>query len=97
MCADEFEVRFFPGMNNTGGPVGVGAVASIDKRLMAESADGFRYYPAAIPPGQLTLADWPTDERARHFHAVAPDGLWRRAYLSWLESPVRVPLAYDRD
>ena len=56
---DEFEVGFFLSMNNTGGLVDVWAVAGVDERDLVESGNGFCYYAAKVPPGQVTLVEWP--------------------------------------
>ena len=52
---DEFEVRFFTGMNNTGGPIDVWAVSGIGTNDLVDAGSGFCYYPAKIPPAQVTL------------------------------------------
>lgn len=62
LCADEFEVGFFVGMNNSGGPVDVWAVTGVDEGQLIESGNGFSYYPAKIPPSQATLIEWPADD-----------------------------------
>ncbi len=64
LCADEFEARFFVGMNNTGGPVDVWAVTSIDERQLVESGNGFCYFPAKIPPSQVALIERPGEDAA---------------------------------
>lgn len=56
LCTDEFDAGFFVRINNTGGPVDLWAVDGIDERDLIESGSGFGYYPAPIPPGQVTLA-----------------------------------------
>ncbi len=61
LCRDEFEARFFIGMNNTGGPVDVWAVTGIEDGELVTGGSGFYYFPAPIPPAQVTLADWPQD------------------------------------
>lgn len=62
LCRDEFEARFFTGMNNTGGPVDVWTVTGIEEDELVISDSGFAYFPAPIPPAQVTLTDWPQDE-----------------------------------
>ncbi len=62
LCRDEFEARFFIDMNNTGGPVDVWTVTGVEEDELIDSGSGFCYFPAPIPPGQVTLADWPGDE-----------------------------------
>jgi hypothetical protein len=62
LCRDEFEARFFVGLNNTGGPVDVWAVTGIEESELVTSGTGFCYFPAPIPPAQVTLADRPQDE-----------------------------------
>lgn len=64
MCADEFEPGMFVEMNNTGGPVDVWAVTGIDEEQLIEAGSGFSYYPAPIPPGQVTLVARPQDNAA---------------------------------
>lgn len=64
LCRDESEADFFVRMNNTGGPVDVWAVTGIDELQLITTDSGFSYFPAPIPLSQVTLADWPSDERA---------------------------------
>ena len=59
---DEFEVQFFTGINNTGGPVDVWVVTGIEERQMVETSSGFSYYPGKIPPGQVALIELPPDD-----------------------------------
>lgn len=59
LCGDEFEARFFTDLNNTGGPVDVWAVTGVEESGLVTGGSGFCYFPAAISPAQLTLADWP--------------------------------------
>jgi hypothetical protein len=69
LCRDEFEAGFFVRMNNTGGPVDVWAVAGIDEQQLVTAGSGFRYFPARIPRGQISLADCPSDERPPQVHS----------------------------
>jgi|SRR5450631_3785561 hypothetical protein len=69
LCRDEFEAGFFVRMNNTGGPVDVWAVAGIDEERLVTTESGFRYFPARIPRGQISLADWPSDEPPPQVHS----------------------------
>jgi hypothetical protein len=62
LCRDEFEARFFIDLNNTGGPVDVWAVTGIGESELLTGGSGFCYFPAPIPPAQVTLADWPQGE-----------------------------------
>jgi hypothetical protein len=55
LCRGDGDVEFFVGMNNTGGPVDVWAVAGVDEELLVQSPEGFDFMPAPIPPGRLTL------------------------------------------
>jgi hypothetical protein len=59
LCRDEFEARFFTGLNNTGGPVDVWVVTGVEESGLVTGGSGFCYFPAAISPAQVTLADWP--------------------------------------
>ncbi|MDX6391242.1 MAG: hypothetical protein QOJ73_2305 [Streptosporangiaceae bacterium] len=68
LCRDEFEAGFFVRINNTGGPVDVWSVTDIDDQQLITTGSGFRYFPARIPRGQVTLADWPSDEPAPPVH-----------------------------
>jgi hypothetical protein len=63
LCRNEFEVRFFSGMNNTGGPVDVWAVTGIEEDELIDNGSGFGYFPAPIPAAQVTLADQPDHPR----------------------------------
>jgi hypothetical protein len=56
------EVGFFVGMNNTGGPIDVWAVMGINEGQLIESGNGFRYYPAKVPPSQITRIERPADD-----------------------------------
>jgi len=56
LCRDEGEALFFVDMNNTGGPVDVWQVTGIADQELITWESGFCYYPASIPPGQLSLA-----------------------------------------
>jgi hypothetical protein len=55
LCLGEFDVGFFVRMNNTGGPVDVWAVDGIDEEQLITTDNGFSYFPARIPPHQVTL------------------------------------------
>ncbi|MDT4976972.1 MAG: hypothetical protein QOG98_2730 [Pseudonocardiales bacterium] len=55
LSRSEFDVGYFVETNNTGGPVDVWAVDGIDEHLLATSGNGYEYYPAPVPPQQLTL------------------------------------------
>jgi hypothetical protein len=68
LCRDEFEASLFVRMNNTGGPVDVWAVTGIDEQRLVTTGSGFRYFPARIPHGQISLADWPSDEPPPQVH-----------------------------
>ena len=59
LCRDEFEARFFTDLNNTGGPVDVWVVTGVEESELVTGDSGFCYFPAAISPAQVTLADWP--------------------------------------
>jgi hypothetical protein len=59
LCRDEFEARFFIDLNNTGGPVDVWVVTGVEESGLVTGGSGFCYFPAAISPAQVTLADWP--------------------------------------
>jgi hypothetical protein len=59
LCRDEFEARFFIGLNNTGGPVDVWVVTGLEESELVTGGSGFCYFPAPISPAQVTLADWP--------------------------------------
>ena len=59
LCRDEFEASFFVRMNNTGGPVDVWAVTGVDADELVDGGSGFGYWPARIPPRQVTLSAWP--------------------------------------
>jgi hypothetical protein len=62
LCRDEFEARFFTDLNNTGGPVDVWVVTGVEESELVTGGSGFCYFPAAISPAQVTLADWPQDQ-----------------------------------
>jgi hypothetical protein len=62
LCRDESEARFFVDMNNTGDPVDVWEVTGIAEGELVTGDTGFCYFPAPIPPAQVTLADWPQAE-----------------------------------
>lgn len=62
LCRDEFEARFFVDLNNTGGPVDVWVVTGVEESGLVTGGSGFCYFPAPIPPAQVTLADWPQDQ-----------------------------------
>ena len=62
LCRDEFEARFFTDLNNTGGPVDVWVVTGVEESELLTGGSGFCYFPAAISPAQVTLADWPQDQ-----------------------------------
>jgi hypothetical protein len=55
LCVDEWEVDWFVRMNNTGGPVDVWAVESIDEAELIESTEGHYYVPRPIPRDRLSL------------------------------------------
>jgi hypothetical protein len=55
LCRGESDVEFFVGMNNTGDPVDVWAVAGVDEGSLAQSSEGFDFIPAPIPADRLTL------------------------------------------
>lgn len=57
LCRDDFEADFFVRINNTGGPVDVWAVDGIEEEQLIVWDTGFCYFPAPIPPGQLTLCE----------------------------------------
>lgn len=65
LCRDESEASFFVRMNNTGGPVDVWAVRGVDVDELVDGGSGFVYWPAGIPPGQVTLTVWPPPD-GRH-------------------------------
>jgi hypothetical protein len=69
LCRDESEAGFFVGMNNTGGPVDVWAVTGIDEQRLVTTGSGFCYFPAQIPRGQISLADWPSDVPPPQVHS----------------------------
>jgi len=62
LCRDEFEARFFVGLNNTGGPVDIWVVTGLAESELVTGGSGFCYFPAPISPAQITLADWPRGE-----------------------------------
>lgn len=64
LCRDEFEADFFVRINNSGGPVDVWAVAGIKEDELITAGYGFGYFPARIPPSQVTLANGPPEEPA---------------------------------
>jgi hypothetical protein len=47
-----------------GGPVDVWAVAGIEEDELTTEGYGFGYFPARIPPSQVTLVNGPADELA---------------------------------
>lgn len=55
VCHDDFEVDWFVGMNNTGGPVDVWAISGVDEDSLVESPEGHDYVAAPIPPDRLKL------------------------------------------
>jgi hypothetical protein len=62
LCRDDSEASFFVRINNTGGPIDVWAVAGIGGDELITTESGFGYFPARIPRGQVSLADWPAGE-----------------------------------
>ena len=62
VCRDDFEARFFVDLNNTGGPVDVWEVTGLGEDELVTFDTGFCYFPAPIPPAQVTLVDWPGTE-----------------------------------
>ena len=59
LCRDEFEARFFTDLGSTGDPVDVWVVAGVEEGGLVTGGPGFCYFPAAISPAQVTLADLP--------------------------------------
>lgn len=55
LCLSLFDVEWFAGMNNTGGPVDVWGVDGIGLDELEVSPNGYNYFPGRIPPGSLTL------------------------------------------
>jgi hypothetical protein len=55
LCHDEFEVGWFVGMNDTGGPVDGWVVDGIDAEALLEFPEGHSYLPTATGAEQLTL------------------------------------------
>jgi hypothetical protein len=51
----EWEMHWFIGMNNTGGPVDVWAVDGIDPDQLLDNGSGYFYYPARIPRASISL------------------------------------------
>lgn len=47
----------------------VWAVAGIDEQRLVTTGSGFRYFPARIPRGQISLADCPSDEPPPQAHS----------------------------
>ncbi len=56
LCRDEFELDWFIGMNNKGGPVDVWEVSGVDPGRLVESPEGHYYLPDVIPPDRVHLA-----------------------------------------
>jgi hypothetical protein len=59
LCVGEFEMEWFVGLNNTGGPVDVWAVEGVDPNELVESPEGRFYFPSVIAAQRLTL--WRSD------------------------------------
>jgi hypothetical protein len=77
LCRGDGDVEFFVGMNNTGGPVDVWAVAGVDEESLVQSPEGFDFIRAPIPPGRLTLVRAsiePVDKHASGGDTGGPSG-----------------------
>jgi hypothetical protein len=77
LCRGDSDVDFFVGMNNTGGPVDVWAVAGVHEELLVQSSEGFDFIPAPIPPDRLTLVRAniePVDHNAPGAEVDGPSG-----------------------
>lgn len=51
----EYQVKWFIGMNNTGGPVDVWAVDGINEDQLVTTPNGYNYFPGVISAASLTL------------------------------------------
>jgi hypothetical protein len=55
LCRDEWEMRYFVRLNNTGGPVDVWAVDGIDTNRLLDNGNGYGFLPATVSARQLAL------------------------------------------
>lgn len=65
LVADDFDVDWFVGLNNTGGPVDVWEVAGVDPGSLVRSPEGYLYFPGAIAADRVRLVRADVPPRAR--------------------------------
>lgn len=77
LCPDDFDVEFFLGLNNTGGPVDVWAVDVIDEGELVTSAEGFAYLPVPIARDKIHLAQRDVERPERDLASRESQGAYR--------------------
>ena len=55
LCRGEDEAQFFLRINNTGGPVDLWSVDSVDEGSLIDNGNGFVYLPGRVPAARVRL------------------------------------------
>jgi hypothetical protein len=57
LCRDRQEADWFVAMNNTGGPVDIWVVDSVDTSKLVDAGSGYYFLPGVIARDRITLAE----------------------------------------